>query len=278
MSIKARNQIPQFDPAHLEEIAKILADTSEGLTSSELEHALRQSKIPDVDPTNTKWKRLYNAFAEFQNAHRVGNHLIVFIHNTMNPAKFTRKPETFKGRRQQLNVVLALSGYELGKDGKVRKSERVNDLDSAYQRANRFKHSLIARNVHKDIYNFCTAEILSENYFHAVVEAMKSVTSKIRGLSGLTSDGADLVQGAFALGRDLSPRCAINELQSETEIGEQRGFVSLLVGMYGTIRNPLNHNAKIEWDMTEQDALDIMTMISLVHRKLDLSYRFPTHK
>lgn len=36
----------------------------------------------------------------------------------------------------------------------------------------------------------------------------------------------------------------------------------------------LAHDPKVEWDMTEQDALDILTMISLVHRKLDQAYRF----
>jgi uncharacterized protein (TIGR02391 family) len=273
MPIKAKNQVPAFDPAHLEEIARILGDTNEGLTGSELEHTLKQSKIPDVDSSNTKWKRLYNAFAEFQNTHKIGNHVIVFIVNSMNLAKYTRSPALFEERRQKLNVLLALAGYSLGKDGKVRRSEKVSDLDAALQRANKFKSALRVRNVHEDIYKFCTAEILNENYFHAVFEAMKSITSKIRTLSGLTSDGADLVQEAFALGKNSTPKCAINKLISETERGEQRGFVSLLIGMYGTIRNPLGHNAKIEWNMSEQDALDMMTMISLVHRKLDLAYR-----
>jgi hypothetical protein len=50
--------------------------------------------------------------------------------------------------------------------------------------------------------------------------------------------------------------------------------VSLLKGLYGTIPNPLAHDAKVEWDMTEQDGLDILTTISLVHRKLDQAYRY----
>src|SRR5208283_4119158 len=58
-------------------------------------------------------------------------------------------------------------------------------------------------------------------------------------------------------------------LQTETQRGEQRGFVSLLRGLCGTIRYPLVRDSKVDWDMTEQDALDILTMISLVHRKLD---------
>jgi len=273
MAIEAKTRLPAFDPAQLEAIAKILGDTSDGLTGSELEHVLKQSKIPDVDPTNTKWKRLYNAFAEFQNINKMGNHVIMFIVHAMNPAKYISKPELFNLRRNRLNIALALAGYELKNDGKLRRSEKVNDLDSAIQRASKFKSSLAARNVHDDIFKFCTAEILTENYFHAVFEAMKSISSKIRTLSGLTTDGAQLVEGAFALGKTMSPMCAINKLSSETEMGEQRGFVSLLIGMYGTIRNPLGHNAKIEWNMSEQDALDMMTMISLVHRKLDSARR-----
>lgn len=273
MAIVVKTEIPAFDPAQLEAVAKILADTSDGLTGSELEHLLKQTKIPDVDPNNTKWKRLYNAFAEFQNSHKIGNHVIVFVVATMNPAKYASNPGLFHLKKQKLNVVLALAGFELRNDGKVHRSEKARDLDSAIQRANKFRSALNNRNVHDDIYKFCTAEILHENYFHAVFEAMKSITSKIRTLSGLTSDGAELVEGAFSRGKSIAPKCAINKLTSHTEIGEQRGFVSLLVGMYGTIRNPLGHNAKIEWNMSEQDALDMMTMISLVHRKLDSARR-----
>ena len=84
--------------------------------------------------------------------------------------------------------------------------------------------------------------------------------------------GVDLVHAAFGM-RDGPPLLAINRLDTQSLEGEQRGFVSLLKGLYGTIRNPLAHNSRLEWDMTEQDALDILTTISLVHRKLDLAYR-----
>ena len=33
------------------------------------------------------------------------------------------------------------------------------------------------------------------------------------------------------------------------------------------------HNPKIHWQMTEQDALDVLTTISLVHRRLDSAVR-----
>ncbi len=269
MAIKYKEKIPPFSAQQIEAIAKILADTDRGLTGSQIGYILKQCCIPDPEPEMTKWKRLFNAFVEFQNAHEIGNHIIVFITRAMDPASYTAKAELFRWRKEQLNVVLSFCGYSVGDDGKVRYVSRVSTLDEALERAKRLESQLRQRNVHSDILKFCNAEIVAENYFHAVFEAMKSITSKIRTFSGLTGDGAQLVEDAFSFSKSGSPILAINSLTTETELGEQRGFINLLKGLYGVIRNPLAHNPKIEWDMTEQDALDILTTISLVHRKLD---------
>lgn len=274
MAIQARHIIPPFDGRHLEAIAKVLADTSSGLTGSEIGHLLADTRIEDTDPSLTKWKRLYNAFIHFQNKHQVGNHVIVFITRAMNPASYTNEPQVFQARKHSLNAVLAFSGLQLDDTGNVKRAPKASSLNEALERANRFQAALEQRNVHDDVLRFCTAEILAQNYFHAVFEATKSITSKIRGMTGLSSDGAELVRDAFELGKTATPMLAINALDTETLQGEQRGFVSLLVGLYGTIRNPLAHNPKIEWEMSEQDALDMMTMLSLVHRKLDCARRF----
>lgn len=156
----------------------------------------------------------------------------------------------------------------------MRHSTKANNLDEALKRARRLHAALIAWNVHQDVLEFCKAELLQENYFHAVFEAVKSISAKIRKASDLTTDGGELVQQAFSSGKAYYPLLAMNELKTETEKGEQRGFVNLLIGIFGTIRNPLAHNPKIEWDTTEQDTLDILTVISLVHRKLDKAYRY----
>jgi uncharacterized protein (TIGR02391 family) len=161
----------------------------------------------------------------------------------------------------------------LGDDGKMRHTGPAATLQDALARANKLHADLETRNVHADVLTFCRAELLQDNYFHAVFEALKSIASKIRAMSGLTSDGAELVQDAFAL--KGGPLIAINGLATETDQGEQRGFCNLLIGLFGTIRNPLAHNPKVEWDMTEQDALDILTTVSLVHRKLDRARRRP---
>lgn len=273
MAVTYKQRVDPFSPERLEAISRILGDTERGLTGSEIGHLLAQTKIEDPTPTMTKWKRLYNAFAEFQNRELVGNHVVVFLTRAMDPAKYTTDLDRFRWRRDQLNPVLAFCGLSLGEDGKIRRVQAAATLNEALERANRVQAILRQRAVHADVLAFCNAEILSENYFHAVFEAMKSITSKIRTIAGLTTDGSTLVDEAFSFGKAGTPILAINALDSETLKGEQRGFVSLLKGLYGTIRNPLAHNPKIEWDMTEQDALDILTMISLVHRKLDTARR-----
>jgi len=266
-------RVDPFDAQQLTAIAKILADTVDGLTGAQIGYLLGDCKIPDVTPDQTKWKRLFNAFVEFQNQRQFGNHVVVFITKAMNPAQYTSSPQAFSQRRDQLNAVLAFAGIFVGDDGKLRWSKRATNLDEALERANRLHAVLVSRGVHKDVLAFCRAELLQQNYFHAVFEAMKSIAAKIRNMSGLTTDGSDLVTQAFALGKS-GPMLAINPLVSETDRGEQRGFANLLIGLFGTIRNPLAHNPKVEWAMPEQDALDLLTTVSLIHRKLDKAHRY----
>jgi uncharacterized protein (TIGR02391 family) len=76
------------------------------------------------------------------------------------------------------------------------------------------------------VLNYCRAELLDENYFHAVFEATKGVAERIRLLSGLNGDGADLVNKAFA---GQQPVLALGPLTTESEKSEQKGFANLLI-------------------------------------------------
>jgi uncharacterized protein (TIGR02391 family) len=117
-----------------------------------------------------------------------------------------------------------------------------------------------------DVLKFCREELLADNYFHAVLEAVKSVGEKIRAKTGLTDDGGPLIDRA--LGGTL-PMLAINPLLSESEISEQRGFANLVRGAFGMFRNPTAHAARITWEMSKEDAEDLFSIVSLLHRRLD---------
>jgi hypothetical protein len=43
--------------------------------------------------------------------------------------------------------------------------------------------------------------------------------------------------------------------------------MNLIKGLFGAFRNTTAHAPKIHWNVTEQDALEILTTISLIHRR-----------
>ena len=48
------------------------------------------------------------------------------------------------------------------------------------QKANKLKSKLENRDAHSEIFKYCKTELLVENYFHTVFEAVKSVANKIQ--------------------------------------------------------------------------------------------------
>lgn len=259
-------RIPPFTSQQLEAASRVLGDTERGLSGTQIERLLQEINVVDTSPGMTKWKRLFNALAGAQNQHQVGNHLIMFINRAMNPVNYTREPELFAWRRCELNVVMAFSGFYVRDDGKVGHSDKATTLDVARARAGRLRSVLESRAVHAEVLKYCRAELLDENYFHAVFEATKGVAERIRQIAGLSVDGADLVNKAFG---GQQPLLVLGPLTTDSERSEQKGFVHLLIGLFGAVRNPLAHAPKANWPMSELDALDILSLISLIHRKLD---------
>lgn len=262
--------ITSFDKTILRFICNVLADTTEGLTGSEIGQLLRESNIDDPLPGYTKRDRLFEALNEKQKQDRCANNVVGFIQKAMNPVRYTQTPYVFENRRFELNKTLAFAGLVLGENGYLREVTTAQTLSEAQERAGKLYIQLLARNTHSDILLFCRAELLQDNYFHAVFEATKSIAEKIRNKSGLLNDGARLVDDAF--GGEL-PILAFNTLQTETEKSEHTGLMNLLKGLFGTFRNTLAHSPKIKWNINEQDAVDMLTFASLLHRKLDSCVR-----
>jgi uncharacterized protein (TIGR02391 family) len=265
------SSLPCFTTQQMERIVRIVGDTEDGLSGQEIGWLLAQLKFPDEGANTTKWRRLFNSLAELQNRHQVGNHTVILINEVMKPEAYLSSPELFQSRQTALNTVLAFAGYYVRDDGRVCKTDKVTTLSEAFTKANRMSEQLRSRGVHAKVLEFCKAELVQSNYFHAVFEAMKSIKSRINEMANVHGDGAALVDSAFGI-TNGRPLISINELRNPTDEGEQKGFANLLKGLFGMVRNPLAHNAKVEWEMSEQDALDILTTLSLVHRKLDNAY------
>lgn len=267
--------IAQFDLSALERLCEVLADTSTGLTGSEIGKLLTRLGIDDPLPGMPKRVRLFEALKQRQQRDHCANLVVAFIHEAMKPVRHTGSPGWFESKRDELNKPLAFAGFELGEDGRLKTRTAAKTLTEAEQRANRLRAALERRGVHGDVLRFCRAELLQDNYFHAVLEATKSLSDKLRTRTGLTGDGAELADQALALGKVGMPFLAFNSLRTESEQMEQKGLLNLMKGLFGTFRNPTAHAPKISWNMTEQDALDLLTMASFLHRRLDTAARTP---
>lgn len=254
---------PPFEQSALQAIAEICAEQS---TGREISHFLQSAYLPDSDPKNTKWIRIYNAFVEFQNENQTSNNICKYIKLTFNPHRYVGRSAVFHEVISRLNKHLALCGLEFQEDGNLHRVQKASTLSEAELRAQRLRQQLEIRKVHPKVMQFAESEIATDNYFHTVLEAMKSISATLQSISGYYDDGANLVD--YTLLGD-TPRFVINDYKTQSQKSEQKGFGNLLKGLYSTFRNPTAHEAKITWELSEADALDVLCMISYVHRKLE---------
>ncbi|MEQ1767577.1 MAG: TIGR02391 family protein [Methylotenera sp.] len=113
---------------------------------------------------------------------------------------------------------------------------------------------------------YCQAELLDEDYFHAVLEAAKGLSHRIKMQTGHDVDGQELIDRVFG---GNEPMWVINDFACESHRMEQKGFMGVCKGMIGMFRNPLAHEPRAYWHMSEQDAADALSFLSLIHRRLD---------
>ena len=258
--------------AQCEAIASALGDTDTGLTGPEIARNLRLARMDDIDPGLTKRKRLHNAFVASQNSRGDRRAVLAFVRHSMKPERWLRERHRFEPLRASLNEALAFAGLAVDAAGVLGSAEAASTISEAQRRADDLRADLARRGTHADVLRFCRSELVADDYFHAVLEAMKSVAEKIRAKTGLEEDGAELVDRALG---GKPPMLAVNALATETERGEQRGFANLLRGAFGMFRNPTAHAARVTWAMTKEDAEDLLTLASLIHRRLDASHMPP---
>ncbi|WP_323798166.1 TIGR02391 family protein [Nisaea sp.] len=260
-----------FTQDQLEAIAGALGDTERGLKGTEIQHLLISSKISDPG-LMTKRIRIFNAFVESQNIKGNRQNILAFIRIAMKPARYSREPERYEPLRALLNQGLAFAGLLVDETGRLISSKIAQTLPEAKRRALELRSDLEGRGVHPDVLKFCRSELLADNYFHAVLEAVKSVADKLRSQTGLTDDGSILIDRALG---GKPPLLVINAWSTESERSEQGGFANLIRGTFGMFRNPTAHEAQIRWAMSKDDAEDLLTIVSLIHRRLDKAHMPP---
>jgi uncharacterized protein (TIGR02391 family) len=256
---------PPFPAAVVEQVCQALAQAVTGARIPGLIAAIKVTEAPGTGQ-QSKWTRLYNAVAERQNGQQDGRPLLRLVAEVMQPVRFDT-PADFEEARARVNERLLLSGYKVLESGKVAKVTRAVTIGEAQQRADDLRAELTRRGVHPEVLRFCRAELTDRDYFHAVLEASKSVADRLRVMTGANGDTSGLVDATCSMGS--GPRVAFNSLASEWEQSEQKGIAMLMKGLFSTFRNPAAHAPRISWATSRSDALDMLTLASMLHRRLD---------
>lgn len=125
-----------------------------------------------------------------------------------------------------------------------------------------------SRNFHESIIEISRQLFLETNYFHAVFEAAKLYNKRVQTKSRSTKDGYQLMMDVFGDKGVLKHNNGI----TTTEKDELNGIKFLSAGLMQALRNPTAHELANEWSMSKEDCLDILSFISFLLRKLDISH------
>ena len=256
--------VAPFPAGTIEAVARIVGDQ---YTGSELTVLAAEVPLTD-DPGEglTKWRRLAHALSSNQTKTQTGNALVKLVTVAMRPDHTLSRKGPADVARDDLNQVLSLVGLKVLANGKVARARKAETDTEALARSNRLRTVLEQRGSHAQVTAYCRAELLRTDYYEAVFEAIKGLGARIREMTGMDADGYNLVEATMA---GKAPLIRINPGQTRTERDEQLGVANLAKGLFSAFRNPTAHEPKLHWVMTEQDALDVLGTLSLIHRRID---------
>jgi uncharacterized protein (TIGR02391 family) len=226
------NGIPSFSAVAIERIARAIAESG---TTDFVYEMLEGAGVPVV-AESAKWRIVKTSLLEEQKRWGNGDGVVRILKSFLSPQRWADNQGGFERMRAHLNLSLAFNGLEMMKDGTCASRAVATTHDEA------------------------------EDCFNAVFEATKGLAERVRKITGLDLDGHDLVAAALE-GKD--PIVKLNSWKSITERNEQRGIANLMKGAFSAFRNPSAHEPKVLWPISEADALDLLSTLSLIHRRLD---------
>lgn len=260
-----------IDKDVIENVCRVLGELTTGY---KITNMFRSLHIYDFDtdnygkPVSTKWKRLKNAIIYECTQKRKAVPFFLVIEYIMKPINFVNSPESWQGNRRDINANLLFYGFELTDAGKVIITNSVDTVMDAQRRLQSFQNKLEMYDIHKNILQFCNEELFQNNYFHAILEASKSVLQRVRDLSEIELDGTKLIQQVLS---SKNPVILIrgNMLKTDTDRSLYNGLKNLLETIVSLYRNPKAHAPKLFDVTSETDAITAFNMMSLAHRILD---------
>lgn len=129
----------------------------------------------------------------------------------------------------------------------------------------------VRRSFHAKVVEHSQRLFLQGNYFHAVFEACKVFNVLVKGKSQSEKDGQALMLDVWSPGTGV---LKITPCLTETDRNVQDGVKFLSAGLMQAIRNPTAHEPALDWPISREDALDILSFVSFLFRQLDKATYF----
>lgn len=259
--------VPKIEEQVIEQAAKIIAEAGSG---NDITTIFTSIGLLDDSGESTKWRRIKSVLCSAQRKDGNATKFVLFIRKILDPVRFIDAHSKLAIIIEDINKVLIFAGLKYEENGVFKFIKQAESLSEAEKRASSIRQKLISHGVHTKVLEYCTAELVGDDAFHGVLEACKGLFAHIRKLTGLTSDGSQLIDDAFG---EPKPLLALNSLRTQTERNEQKGLMLLLKGCTSAFRNPTAHEPRILWAGTDNDALDSLIFISMLHKKIDKCVR-----
>ncbi|MBX6422934.1 TIGR02391 family protein [Thermosulfurimonas sp. F29] len=122
-----------------------------------------------------------------------------------------------------------------------------------------------SRNFHYLIHKHCFSLYKQRNYFHAVFEAAKVYNKVVKEKSKSSKDGYSLMMEVW----DCKGSLKVTPCETETDKNVQEGLKFLSAGLMRAVRNPTAHEPAMDWPITKEDCLDLLSFLSFLLRQLD---------
>ncbi len=258
-----------FDDITLRNLSDIISNM---LTHRQISETLLSSGISDTSEGLNKTNRIYYALRARQKQDNCGNTVLSFVVKLLNPKRYNDEA-AYERDRTKINEKLLYEGIEINQKGEAKIVEKARTITEAKERSLKIKQKVHGIGIHSDILAFCEEEWLKENYFHAILEITKSVAERLRQKSGYKTDGSELVEDCFGLGKDKRPMLAFNSLQTPSEESEHKGFSNFCKGFFSMYRNPKAHNPKILEDTQLTQMTEVLVIATIIQNKLDNTFK-----
>lgn len=265
--MSSQNEFPTANPTLTRMLCKAIVAGSEGISATEMHNVFEAAGITMVGDYSSKTDRAYQALMNEQKCASSSEPLTHFVLEALAPARFLEDPQKRQRIISDVDTILRTYKFSVTEEGYI--TPAVEGATGADALAMRLKEKLVLRGCHPEALRFCEEELITQSIFHAVTEATKSLMERIRP-AGCALDGEKLTQYVFGTRNNPGPRF-INDFSSPADEAEHFGFIHLLNGIYGHLRNDRAHRARLGSEDKELDFFDAMSMISYAHRVIDRS-------